>query len=193
MMYLFHAHDWKITEFTSFPYFNKFGPPLNKTMLSKDFLTMFAFLLIHGFCRWNFPVQINLDFFISGLICAHYLAYKIFKWKLNNISDTRLRKKKQVTFQKTKLALGAMTQHDTNYAWKLKTELRVVFAMLNMCSLPKVSLNGEICNKILHVLKISNTLSRSFLVIKSSKQRFKHSESRKRVSKTRDIHMLCTS
>ena len=64
-------------------------------------------------------------------------------------------KNRQVTFQKTKLALGAMTQHDTNYAWKLKTELRVVFAM--------------------------------------HKQRFKHSESRKRVSKTQDIHMLCTS
>ena len=107
MLYLFHAHDWKITEFTCFPHLNKFSPPLNKTMLYKDFLTMFAFLLIHGFCRWTFSVQINLDFFISGLICAHYLAYKIFKWKLNNLSDTRLRKNRKVTFQATKLALGA--------------------------------------------------------------------------------------
>ena len=104
MMYLFHAHDWKITEFTCFPHLNKFGPPLNKTMLSKDFLIMFAFLLIHGFCRWTFPVQINLDFFISGLICAHYLAYKIFKWKLNNISDTRLRKKQASYFSNDKIS-----------------------------------------------------------------------------------------
>ena len=65
--------------------------------------------------------------------------------------------------------------------------------MRNKCSFPKVSLNGEICNEILHLLKISNTLPRSFLIIKSSKQRFKHSESRKRVSKTQDIHTLCTS
>ena len=73
-------------------------------MLSKDFLTTFAFLLIHGFCRWTFPVQINLDFFISGLICAHYLAYKIFKWKLNNLSDNRLRKKQTSYFSSDKIS-----------------------------------------------------------------------------------------
>ena len=76
-------------------------------------------------------------------------ALQLFTWKITNLSNIWFGKKKgHITFQATKLA-SELTNvrfpnfeiririRNTNYAWKIKRELRVVLTMLNMCLFPK--------------------------------------------------------
>ena len=49
--------------------------------------------------EWNYR-----QFFISGPIGVHYLAVKMFKWKLNKLSNTRFRTKRTSYFLSDKIS-----------------------------------------------------------------------------------------
>lgn len=114
---------------------------LNKTMVSKYSLTMFAFLFIHGFCWCKLLVQLRLECFISGPIGVHYLTLKIFTCQLNNLNNTKIGKKRACYFSSDKISFrvnhGSIPKLSTSYELCSETKFKVVFAMLNMCSFPK--------------------------------------------------------
>ena len=67
--------------------------------------TRFAFLFIQGFYRYKIPVHLNREFFVSGPIRVHYLALAILIWQLNNLSNTKLKKKRTYHFSSDKISL----------------------------------------------------------------------------------------
>ena len=128
-------------------------------MVSKYFVTRFAFLFTHGSCRCKFPVQLNRDFFISGLTGVHYWALKTFKLISNNLSDTRFEKKRTSNFSSDKLALELRIvwfpnfKRETNLSWRMKTELRGGLQCWICVHFLKLLLKRDICYEILHLLK----------------------------------------
>ena len=133
--------------------------PLTWSPLSDNLCLSF----IYGFWRCKLPVQLHHEFFITGLIGFHYLAYKIFKWKLNNRGDTRFGKKRTYYFSSVKInfrindSLFPNLKHDINYPWEMKTELGVVSIMLNMCSFPKSTITWRNFLRNLPLSKLSST------------------------------------
>ena len=82
--------------------------------------------------EWNYR-----QFFISGPIGVHYLAVKMFKWKLNKLSNTRFRTKRTSYFLSDKISFRVNDRSIPKFwTWyefwpENAPECKLLFAMVN--------------------------------------------------------------